>query len=160
MTILNELYVSDMKTIQYNTLEINDGATRYFLVGGWDDIAAKLEDGTDVVFKACAMDIALPAKNADGTQDLQFALCNITGEFSNYIREALDDRRRCELIYRVYIEDDLNAPAQAPFRFEVKGGEWTAIQVDVRAGYFNILETAWPRELYDLNKFPMLRYIG
>lgn len=159
MSILNELYVSDISKIMFNTLEVNDGVSRHFLVDGWDNITATLEDSSTVNFIATAMSISLPAKNSDGTQDLQFSLCNITGEFSNYIQSALRTGRRCELIYRIFVEDDLTAPAQAPYKFEVKDGQWTAMQVDIRAGYFNILETAWPRRLYDLVDFPMLRYI-
>lgn len=160
MTVLNQLYASGGDKIIHDTLAISDGITTHYLTNGWDDITARLETGEWVTFIACGMALALPAKNADGTQDLQFALSNITGEISAYIQEVLKDKRRSELVYRSYIEDDLEAPSEAPFRFEIKSGQWTATQVDITAGYFNLLETGWPRRVYNLIDFPMLRYIA
>lgn len=160
MTVLNQLYASGGSQIIHDTLTISDGVTAHHLTNGWDDITARLETGEWVTFIACGMALALPDKNADGTQDLQFALSNITGEISEYIRAVIKDKRECELVYRSYIEDDLEAPAEAPFRFEVKDGEWSATQVDIRAGYFNLLETAFPRRTFNLIDFPMLRYIA
>lgn len=160
MTVLNKLYASGGALLEYPTLAISDGITTHYLTHGWDDITARLETGEWVTFLACGMDLALPAKNDDGTQDLQFALCNITGEISAFIREVIKDKRQCELVYRVYLEDDLEAPSAAPYRFEVKGGKWTALQADITAGYYNLLETAYPRLDFNLNDFPMLRYIA
>lgn len=160
MTILNRLYASGGPELAYPTLAISDGITTHYLTHGWDDITARLETGELVTFIACGMDLVVPAKNADGTQDLQFALSNITGEISNYLREVIRDRRRCELVYRVYLDDDFEAPTAAPYRFEVKGGRWTALQADITAGYFNLLETAYPRWDFNLIDFPMLRYIA
>ena len=160
MTVLNQLYASGGDKIIHDTLAITDGVETHYLTNGWDDITARLETGEWVTFIACGMALALPAKNADGTQDLQFALSNITGEISAYIQEVLTDKRRSELVYRAYIEDDLEAPAEAPYRFEIKSGRWTATQVDIVAGYFNLLETGWPRKTYNLIDFPMLRHIA
>ena len=160
MTVLNQLYASGGDKIIHDTLAITDGVETHYLTNGWDDITARLETGEWVTFIACGMALALPAKNADGTQDLKFALSNITGEISAYIQEVLKDKRRSELVYRTYIDDDLEAPSEAPFRFEIKSGQWTATQVDIVAGYFNLLETGWPRRVYNLIDFPMLRYVA
>ena len=160
MTVLNQLYASGGNQIVHETLEITDGVVTHYLTNGWDDITARLETGETVTFIACGMALALPAKNADGTQDLKFALSNITGEISAYIQTVLREKRKCNLVYRPYLESDLEAPAEPPYRFEVKGGQWTATQVDITAGYFNLLETGWPRKTYNLIDFPMLRYIA
>lgn len=159
MTVLNRLYASVGPEIIHQTLEITDGVVTHYLTKGWDNITATLETGQTVTFIACGMDVALPARNADGTQDLKFALCNITGEISAYIRTVLKEKRRCQLAYRSFVSTDLSAPAEPPHWFEVKAGQWTATQVDITAGYFNLLETAWPRNLYTLNKYPGLRHI-
>ncbi|EWC39051.1 DUF1833 family protein [Stutzerimonas stutzeri] len=160
MTILNRLYASAGPEIIHQTLEITDGVVTHYLTNGWDDLTATLENGQTVTFLACGMDIALPARNADGTQDLKFALCNITGEISAYIQQVLREGRRCQLAYRSFLSVDLTGPAEPPHRFEVKGGQWTATQVDITAGYFNLLETAWPRRTYNLVDHPGLRYIA
>lgn len=41
----------------------------------------------------------------------------------------------------------------------IKGGQWTATEVQVTAGFMNILATAWPRDRFNLTKHPGLRYI-
>ncbi|HBZ1510210.1 TPA: DUF1833 domain-containing protein, partial [Klebsiella pneumoniae] len=113
-----------------------------------------------VTFTACAIDIALPARNADGTQDLKFALCNIDGVVSTAIRYALANRLPAWLTYRSYISTDLAAPAAVPYTLKIKSGSWTATEVQITAGYMNILDTAWPRFRYTLPVFPGLRYIS
>lgn len=160
MTVLNRLYASAGPEIIHQTLQITDGVVTHYLTNGWDDLTAILETGETVTFIACGMDVALPKRNADGTQDLKFALCNIDGTVSNFIREVLRTGRECTLAYRTYISTSLAAPAEPPHWFKVKAGQWTATQADITAGYFNLLETAWPRKLYDLNSFPGLRYIS
>ena len=160
MTILNRLYASGGTEIEIPTLQITDGVVTHYLTNGWDDVTATLETGETVTFVAFGMDLALPARNGDGTQDIKFALCNITGEISEYIRTVLREKRVCDLAYRTFISTDLSEPAEPPHWFKVKGGQWTATQVDITAGYFDLLNTAWPRALYNLSNFPGLRYIG
>ncbi|MFT0924583.1 DUF1833 family protein, partial [Klebsiella pneumoniae] len=100
------------------------------------------------------------ARNADGTQDLKFALCNIDGVVSTAIRNALANRLPASLTYRSYISTDLAAPAAVPYTLKIKSGYWTATEVQITAGYMNILDTAWPRFRYTLPVFPGLRYIS
>ncbi|PLY37367.1 ArsR family transcriptional regulator [Pectobacterium carotovorum] len=161
MTILNRLYASGGSEVIIDTLQINVGGDVYYLTKGWDDITAVLEDGeTQVTFIACAIDVALPARNADGTQDLKFAISNVDGIVSGSIRSALDDLSNATVIYRRYISTDLSSPAASPFTLAIKGGYWTAVEVQITAGYMNVLDTAWPRYRYTLPNFPGLRYLS
>ena len=160
MTVLNRLYASGGREIIHDTLLINIGESRYYLTKGWDDLTVTTEGGQVVTFTACGIDIALPARNADGTQDLQFALSNISGMVSQSLRRAIQDRAEMTLRYRKYISSDLAAPAERPYTLKVKGGHWTQRLVQITAGYMNILDTAWPRDRYTLNKHPGLRYFS
>ncbi|AFE60779.1 hypothetical protein Q7S_23086 (plasmid) [Rahnella aquatilis HX2] len=160
MTILNRLYASSGNEVIIETLQINIGDEVHYLCKGYEDITAATEGGDTVTFTACAIDIALPARNSDGTQDLQFAISNIDGEVSTAIRIALDNLSGATLKYRNYISTDLNAPASTPYTLAVKSGSWTALQVQIKAGYMNILDTAWPRYRYTLPNFPGLRYLS
>lgn len=126
----------------------------------YEDITATTESGNTVTFTACAIDIALPARNADGTQDLKFALCNVDGVVSTTIRNALANRLSASLTYRCFISTDLAAPAEVPYTLKIKSGYWTATEAQITAGYMNILDTAWPRYRYTLPVFPGLRYIS
>ena len=159
MSILKRLYASSGPELIHEVLEITDGITTYWMTKGWDDLLVILETGQSVTCTPCGMDLALPARNDDGTQDLTFALSNIDGIASGFIRAALRDGRSMSLIYRVYTSDDLGAPAHAPHRFKIKGGSVTATQVSITAGYFDLLDTRWPRNTYNLRKFPGLRYL-
>ncbi|EBY2984671.1 DUF1833 domain-containing protein [Escherichia coli] len=159
MTILNRLYASSGQEVIIETLQINMGEQQYFLCTGYDDITAITESGDRVTFVACAMDIALPKRNADGTQDLQFAISNIDGVVSTAVRNALDDISSASIIYRHYLSSDLSAPASPPYTLSIKSGHWTAMQVQITAGYLNVLDLAWPRYRYTLNNFPALRYM-
>ncbi|EPG8764691.1 TPA: DUF1833 family protein [Raoultella ornithinolytica] len=158
MTILNRLYASSGSEVIIETLQITVGSDVHYLCQGYEDITATTESGNTVTFTACAIDIALPARNADGTQDLKFALCNVDGVVSTTIRNALANRLPASLTYRSFISTDLAAPAAVPYTLAIKSGYWTATEAQTTAGYMNVLDTAWPRNRYTLNYFPGLRY--
>ena len=160
MTILNRLYASSGQEVIIETLQINIGDEVLYLCKGYEDITATTENGDSITFTASAIDIALPARNSDGTQDLQFAISNIDGEASTAIRNALDNLSSASLTYRNYVSTDLAAPASVPYTLAIKSGTWTATQAQITAGYMNVLDTAWPRYRYTLNNFPGLRYIS
>lgn len=160
MTILNRLYASSGSEVIIETLQINIGSTVHFFCKGYEDITATVENGDVLTFSAAGIDIALPARNSDGTQDLQFAISNIDGEVSTAIRKALANLEIGSLTYRQYVSTDLSAPATVPYTLAIKSGSWTAIQAQITAGYMNVLDTAWPRFRYTLNEFPGLRYMS
>ncbi|HDR2363356.1 TPA: DUF1833 domain-containing protein [Escherichia coli] len=159
MSVLNRLYASSGEEVILDTLQINVGGQSYWLTRGWDDITVTLETGAQATFTGSAIDVALPARNSDGTQDLKFAISNIDGVVSTAIRNALDNLSNASLTFRRYISNDLSAPASPPFTLAVKEGSWTATEVQITAGYMNILDTAWPRFRYTLPLFPGLRYL-
>lgn len=159
MTILDRLYASGGSEILFNTLQITVGGQTYWLVENFEDITAVTETGASVKFEAAAMAVALPARNKDGTQDLQFAISNIDGIVSTAIRNALANLNNGTLVMRQYISTDLSYPAAPPIVLQIKDGQWTATQVQITAGFLNILKTAWPRYRYTLPDFPGLRYL-
>ena len=160
MTVLNRLYASSGEEVIIETLQINIGDDVYYLCKGYDDITAVTENGDAVTFISSAIDIALPSRNSDGTQDLQFAIGNIDGVVSTAIRNALDDIQGAYLTYRSYVSTDLAAPASAPYMLTIKSGSWTATVAQIIAGYMNVLDTAWPRYRYTLPNHPGLRYMS
>jgi hypothetical protein len=160
MTVLNRLYASSGDEVIIETLQINIGSEIIYLCKGFDDITAITENDETITFRAAAIDIALPARNSDGTQDLQFAVDNVDGVTSTAIRNALDSQSPASLTYRNYVSTDLSAPASVPYTLAVKNGNWTATQAQITAGYMNILDTAWPRYRYTLPYYPGLRYMS
>lgn len=168
MTILNRFYVAGGREVELFNLQIDISGDvalgvepqSYYFVQGFEDVEARLETGEIVTFQQFAMQVALPPRNTDGTQDLKFALCNISGVVSAALQRALSARLKMFVTMRTYLYPDLAAPSQRPFRFEVKNGQWTPTQVDITAGHRNLLDTGWPRKLYTLEQFPGLRYIA
>jgi len=158
-SILNRLYASSGDEVIIDTLQITVGGQSYWLTRGWDDVTATLETGVQATFTGAQIDVALPARNDDGTQDLKFAISNIDGVVSTAIRSALDDLSSASLTFRRYISTDLSAPAAPPFTMAIKEGYWTAMEVQISAGFMNILDTAWPRFRYILSLFPGLRHL-
>ncbi|ELM7985861.1 DUF1833 family protein [Escherichia coli] len=158
-SVLNRLYTSGGDEVIIDTLQITVGGQSYWLTRGWEDITVSLETGNKATFTGSAIDVALPARNVDGTQDLKFAINNIEGVVSSAIRNALDNLSNATLTFRRYISTDLSAPATPPFTLAIKEGSWTATEVQFTAGYMNILDTAWPRFRYTLPLFPGLRYL-
>lgn len=69
-------------------------------------------------------------------------------------------RRNVGVGYRSFISTDLAAPAAVPYTLKIKSGYWTATEVQITAGYMNVLDMAWPRYRYTLPVFPGLRYIS
>jgi hypothetical protein len=102
------------------------------------------------------MAVALPARNKDGTQDLQFAISNIDGIVSTAIRNALASLNSGTLIMRQHV-DRFEHPASPPMVLQIKDGYWNATEVQITAGFLNILKTAALR--YTLPNFPGLRYL-
>lgn len=160
MTVLNTLYASGGDVPIIRTLQIDIDSGTYWLTQGYDDITATLESGQTVTFIASALDVALPARNADGTQDLKFAISNVDGIVSSAIRDALDNEEIGTLTFRTFTGGDLSAPAAPPFTLTIKGGYWKATEVQTTAGYMNILDTAYPRRRYNLVEHSGLRYIS
>lgn len=156
---LATLYVSGGRQAIYETLALTREGETLYLVKGYKAITATLETGEVVTFQPAAMDVALPARNGDGTQDLKVALSNVNGEVSDAIQRAIKSGQRTRLIYREYIQGDLSAPSKRPSVLTVKPGEWTSLQADLQAGYMNILNTAWPRKLFTPLDFPGIRYL-
>lgn len=167
-SILDRFYVSGGGDVRIVTMQIEiagDAArgiepAHHYLVHDYEPLEAVLETGILAVFNPFAMSVALPQRNLDGTQDLNFSLCNVDGLVSAEIQRALELRLKMHVTLRQYLESDLTVPADKPYRMEVKNGQWSPLQADITAGYMNILDTAWPRRLYNLIDFPGLRYIA
>lgn len=161
MTILDRLYNSSGPEVIIETLEIKIGSDDpIYLAKSYEDVTATTESGDTVTFEASGIDIALPARNDDGTQDLQFAVSNITGAVSTRVRAAILDLSSATLTHRRYISTDLSAPADTVYSLAIKSGQWNSTEAQIIAGYANVLDAGWPRYRYTLPLFPGLRYIS
>lgn len=161
MTAIETLYASGGRAVIIPTLELfcTPWAAPLYLCSGFDDIVATTEGGVTAKFTATAFDAALPKRDNSGNQSLSFAIDNVTGEAQQLIDQALDARAKISMVFRVFLSTDLSVPAEAPYRMTVLSGFMEGASVQLQAGYFDLINLAWPRRKYTLAFAPCLRYI-
>ena len=141
------------------TLDMELPGEHVRLVDDFEDMTLGV-NGVPQVFEACGLDIALPTKDNSGNQSLQFALGILDDDRINeLVVTALDADQPVYLTYREYLSTDTSAPAAAPIRMTVLGGEFNEDTLGLEASYYDLLNTAWPRERYTLANAPGIKYL-
>jgi len=160
MTILERVFASGGTEVVIPTLELTCPAwdNPILLCNGFEDQTCTTEDDRTLTFVAVAIAVALPKKNTQGTQVLNFAIDNVTGEAQRLIDLALDSGERVHLTFRHYLSSDLSAPAEPPIRFVVKDGAMEGSTLNVSAAFFDMINTAWPRNFYTADFAPGIKY--
>lgn len=160
MSILEMVYASGGDII-IDTLELTCAAwaAPILLCNGFEDHTCVDENGRSVTFIASGISIALPKKDNAGDQSLTFAIDNVTGEAQSLIDAAIEANERVTLIYRPFLASDKSTPADPPYRMTVLSGSTQGTAVQVQAGFFDLLNTAWPRDRYTATFAPGLRYL-
>ena len=160
MSILETVYASGGDII-INTIELScyAWASSIFICGGFENQTCIDENGREITFTAAGISVALPKKNNTGAQSLTFAIDNITGEAQQLIDEALEAEERVILTFRAFLASDKSVPADTPYRMTVLSGDMQGTVVQVQAGFFDLLNTAWPRDKYTAAFAPGLKYI-
>ena len=160
MTILEQVYASGGDTIIY-TLELACTAwdAPILLCEGFEDQHCITEDGRPLTFMASGIAVALPKKTNSGAQNLTFAIDNVTGEAQRKIDAALEAEKKVFITLRTYLDSDRTAPAENPYRAVVLGGKIKGASVQITAGFFDVINTAFPRDLYTVNFAPGIRYL-
>lgn len=161
MTILERVYASGGPEVIIPTIELTCAAWAepILICAGFEDQTVATEDARTLTFIAAGVDVALPKKSNTGSQTLTFAVDNVSGEAQAKIDAALEAEERVTLIYRTYLASDLSGPAEPPYRMTVLGGDITGTQVQIEAGYFDLINVGWPRDLYTTSFAPGLKYL-
>ena len=161
MTLIATLYASaPAGEVLIPTIEVRHASMpSVYLTVGFDDVAATLETSATVTFTACGLDIALPDRDASGNQSLIFAIDNVTGEAQRFVDAALTAGGDLLLIYREYLAGDLGAPASVPKVLHIIGGTFEGGTFQAEASYYDMLNTAWPRERYTADFAPGIKYM-
>jgi hypothetical protein len=161
MTALETLYASGGRAVIIGTLALHSvpWAEPIYLCEGFDDITAVTETGQTVTYTAAAIALALPKRDNSGNQSLLFAIDNVTGFAQQMIDQALEARAQISLVMRIYESNSLTAPAEAPYNMKVLSGTMEGATVQLKAGYFDLINLGWPRLKWTLAFAPCLRYI-
>lgn len=160
MTVLQRLYASGGDAVLIPTIELTCSAwdAPLRICHGFDDVTATDENGVSKLYRAGAIEVALPKRDTSGTQVLVFAIDNVTGSAQRLIDQALEAAARMQLVFRQYVSTDLSAPADRALRFEVRDVTMEGSVVQVSAAFFDLINTAWPRNYYTADFAPGLKY--
>ncbi|HFF2341964.1 TPA: DUF1833 family protein [Pseudomonas aeruginosa] len=159
-TALERFYASGGEDQQFATVELSCPAwpEPILICQGYDDITCMTEDGRLLTFIAGAIDVSIPKRDNSGNQNVGFAIDNVTGFAQQRINEALEAGEYVTLILRMYLESDFTAPAERPYRMRVKTSGFEGLTVQVEAGYYDLINTAALRHIYNVSEFPGLKY--
>lgn len=161
MSILDIVRASGGSDVVIPTLELSCPVwpESLYICAGYEDITAVTELGVTVTFQAAGIDVSLPKKNNDGTQKLAFAIDNVRGDAQRMISDARDVDARITITYRTYLYSDLSAPAEKPYVMTALSASMKGPKVEISAGYFDMINSAWPRDRYTADFAPGLKYI-
>lgn len=160
MTILSVVYASSPSDeVIIPTLEIQvPGHVPIRICAGFEDQMLGV-DGVYVQFEAGSLQVALPASNTTGQQTLTFGVSNVNGIAQRYVDDALESGQEVKVIYREYLASDPSAPARLPYVMTLTGGQFENGDAQFEAGYYDLLNAAWPRERYTAENAPGLKYL-
>lgn len=159
--LLERVYASGGPEIIIATLEIYSSAwpEPVLICTGYDDVVAFDENGIERVFEASGFDATRPKVDSSGGQTITFAVNNANGIIQQLTDAAMNAGVQAGAIFREYLSTDLSAPSATPYRMVVTGGKMKGITAEIECGYFDLINTKWPRRKYTLNRYPCLRYI-
>ena len=153
---------SPSNTVHLDTIEISHPAfskVYYIVRNAMNGITATLETGVQQVFTYYPLGIAPTGADDDLDQSLKVTM----GDLGEIIPQELDRaaaagmmNTKPTLISRVYRSDDLSAPIDGPYTFEVSSIASQKAGSSLLAGAprLNLNQTG---ESYRLDRFPMLR---
>ncbi|QDP54804.1 MAG: hypothetical protein Unbinned3891contig1000_2 [Prokaryotic dsDNA virus sp.] len=143
----------------YHTLEIRQDGVQgpQFIVNSRRAVSARDEDGNMQFFEAIGFEFSLPPANEEGFRDLSVAIDNTNRRVSDYIETALTENVPVKLIYRPYLSDNLDAPQwNPPLVMYLRDVQINHLQVSGKATFMNVVNKAFPSELYIRDRFPTL----
>lgn len=161
-TVLEIFRASGGRDVEIPTLELSCPAwdASKFICGGFYDQVFTTEDGRTVTFQAAGIDVALPKKDTDGSQQLGIAIDNVRGDAQLLLDQAKEAGELVTVIYRSYLDSDHSAPADRPIRMSVLSASMSGASVQLSCGYFDLINAAWPRDRYTSLFAPGLKYVG
>lgn len=116
-------------------------------------------NGTPKLFIASPLAVALPNKNTSGQQTLRFGFAGVNAEAQRAVDQALKERQRIEMIYRFYLNSDIMEPAERPHVMTVVGGTFEEPNVVFEGSYYDLLNSAWPRDRYTVESAPGIQWM-
>lgn len=116
-------------------------------------------DGVFQLFEAGSLSVSLPNKNTSGVQSLVFGVPGVNSTVQKYVDIALETGKPVIVTYREYLASDKSAPARKPYVMDFLGSSLENDEAQLTAGFFDVLNLRWSRELYTSENAPGIRYL-
>lgn len=161
MTILATVYASaPTDELIIPTLEIRvPGLDPLRICNGFEDQWLYV-DGVPQLFEAGPLSISLPSKNSTGQQTLRFGVSGVEGQAQRYVDAALAASGPSTMVFREYLLSDRTAPARRPYVMTIVGGAFEGAGATFEGSYYDLLNSAWPRERYTDESAPGIKYLS
>lgn len=164
---LAEAYASaPVDEVIFHTLELIHPAILPPIRVVRDDVAldarleatAPVDPGQIVTFLAYAFDIVPPDQTTGGAPQAVIEIDNVSRDILAQVRAAVATGEPVKAIYRCYLPDGLGDGPEndPPAILELKSVTATPLRIRATAGYPDLLNAAFPRLVYDLERFPGL----
>lgn len=160
---LKNLYASGGSEIRIPCLSFRCEAWEAYpihLCQGFTDVVATLENGYPVEFIAADFAAQLASRNTGGVQGLQFAIDPGESNALERIDQAVEAGAKIYVDYREFIASDLSAPARPVETFTVISYSYDEPVLTFTASFHDLVNKAYPRNRYTVDKFPGLKYVG
>ena len=125
---------------------------------GFEEWTCGTEDGRTLTFPGSAMDDALPKSDSSGYQSLNIALDNTTGDVQKVIEGYRAAGKKISMTHREYLLSELTYPSSV-FRLTVLNREYADNTATFSCGFFDLLNTGYPRDKLTTLVAPGLTYI-
>lgn len=159
---LKRIYASAPTTQRYvETLAFSHSqfARTYYLTSDTYPWRFLLESGAQVTFAPVPFKIVLPAIDGKGQQDMSLTIANIGRDLVDPLEAAIADPGepiRCT--YRVYTDTEGTMPQNdPPLTLVVTGAQMSRDSVSATATRVDVLNRAFPFNMYRYTEFPGLR---
>lgn len=130
-----------------------------YLCAGYENRVFIDETGRSLPFEAAPMDLALPRRGADVNETITIAVDNVRGVAQQRVDMAKEAQATIRVTVRLYLDSDPTFPAENPFTMDVLSATLEAATVQLSCGYFDLTNTAWPRDRYTLAFAPGIAYL-
>jgi len=121
------------------------------------EASAPLDPSTAVTFVGFAFDLELPDVTTGPSPELLITIDNVSREVLMYMDQAANSSDLIEVTYRPYLASDLSSPQMdPPLTMVVRDVEADIFSITARCGFGDFANKPFPRDVYDLTRFPGL----
>lgn len=111
----------------------------------------------EVTFVQFAFELELPDVTTGSSPELLLTMDNVSRDVMTYLDLAANSADLIEITYRPYLSTDTSEPQMnPPLTMTVKEVEADIFRITARCGFGDFANRPFPRDVYDLSRFPGL----